>query len=122
MSSAVRVYNYMLPRMTSLETEEFWVLFLNQNSKLIQAKRVSSGGISEVLVDIRVIMKEAVLCNATAVIACHNHPSGSLRPSKHDDELTLSIKKACDVMRLRMIDHIIIVDGNYYSYREQGKL
>lgn len=73
-------------------------------------------------VDIRIIMREAVLANATILAVCHNHPSGSIRPSRQDDELTQSIKRACDVMRLHLMDHLIITDGAYYSYHEVGRL
>ena len=70
----------------------------------------------------RIIIREAVLCNATIVAVCHNHPSGSIKPSKADDALTQQIKRACDVMRLHFMDHVIVTDGQYYSYHEMGKL
>ena len=95
---------------------------MNQNYKLIRAERLSRGGITETAVDVRMIIKQAVLCNATIVAITHNHPSGSTRPSKDDDRLTERVKKACDVMRLFLADHVIVTDGNYYSYRDQGKL
>ena len=118
----VRIYNMMHPIMADLEKEEFWVILMNQNWKLIKKFRLAQGGISEVSVDIRIIMKEAVLNNATVLAVCHNHPSGSLSPSKCDDDITNSLKKACDVMRIRLSDHVIITDGAYYSYREQGRI
>ena len=122
LTTATRIYRHMHPVMQDLDTEEFWVLLLNQSYKLIKKIRVAHGGISEVSVDIRIIIREAVLANATIVVVCHNHPSGSLRPSKADDALTQSIEKACQVMRLRFMDHIIVTDGNYYSYHEEGRL
>ena len=73
-------------------------------------------------VDIRIIMREAVLSNATVLAVCHNHPSGSLRPSSSDDQLTKSLKQACDIMRIHLSDHVIITDGAYYSYHEEGKI
>jgi len=94
---------------------------MNQNFKLIKSLRLSRGGITETAVDVRLIIKEAVLCNATIVALAHNHPSGSIRPSADDDRLTQVVKKACDVMRIHFQDHIIITDGCYYSYHEQGK-
>ena len=95
---------------------------MNQNFKLIKTARISHGGISETAVDVRIIMKEALLCNATVVALCHNHPSNNARPSRDDDRLTERVKKACDIMRLHLLDHLIITDGDYYSYHEQGRL
>ena len=120
--SATRIYNLMHPVMQDLDVEEFWILLMNQNFKLIKKLRISHGGITEVAVDIRIIMREAVLANATVLAVCHNHPSGSLHPSKQDDNLTMNIKRACETMRLHFLDHIIITDGAYYSYQEEGRL
>lgn len=122
LSTATRIYNHMHPVMQDLDVEEFWVLLLNQNCRLIRKQRIAHGGISEVSVDIRIIMREAVLANATIVVACHNHPSGSIRPSKQDDMLTKSLQAACSTMRLHFLDHVIVADGCYYSYHEEGKL
>ena len=120
--TATAIYNYMNPKMQDLQVEEGHVILLNQNYKLIKSVRISQGGITETSVDIRIIMKEAVLNNATIIAFCHNHPSGSICPSRVDDELTRSIKRACDLMRIHFCDHVIIGDCQYYSYREQGKL
>ena len=122
LGSATAVYNYMHPRMQDLDVEEFHILLMNQNFKLIRAVRISHGGLTETAVDIRVIMKEAILANATVMAVCHNHPSGNTRPSRQDDQLTERIRKACDTMRVYFLDHVIITDGAYYSYREQGRL
>ena len=122
MSTATRIYNYMLPKMQDLATEEFHILLMNQNYRLVKSVKISQGGITETSADIRVMMREAVLCNATILAACHNHPSGSLSPSRADDELTKAIKEACRLMRLHFLDHFIVTDGAYMSYREQGKL
>jgi len=122
MDSAYTIYEYMLPRMQDLDTEEAWILLLNQNYKLIKCERISHGGLSETAVDIRVIMREALLNNATVVALCHNHPSNNARPSGDDDRLTKRLAAACDTMRLHFLDHIIVTDGAYYSYRESGKL
>ena len=121
-SSATRIYNNMHPIMQDLDVEEFWCLFMNHNYKLIRKFRLSIGGLTETCVDIRVIIREAVMSNATILAVCHNHPSGNLTPSKCDDELTTSIKRACEVMRIYFLDHVIITDGAYYSYREQGRI
>ena len=122
MSTATRIYNYMLPKMQDLATEEFHILLMNQNYRLIKQVRISQGGITETCADIRVMMREAVLCIATILCACHNHPSGSLSPSRADDELTRAIKEACRVMRIHFLDHVIVTDGAYVSYRELGKI
>ncbi len=122
LNTAMRIHNIMLPVIGALDIEEFWVLYLNQNFRLIKKVRISHGGITETSADVRIIIREAVLCNATVIVACHNHPSGSLTPSKEDDVLTSGIKKACDVMRIRFTDHLIVTEGGYYSYHEQGKL
>lgn len=122
LNSATTIYEYMHPRMQDLSEEEAWVLLMNQNFKLIKAVQLSHGGITETAVDIRVIIKNALLCNATVVALCHNHPSGNARPSGDDDRITQKLKKACEVMRLYMLDHLIITDGRYYSYSEEGRL
>ena len=122
LSTATAIYNYMNPKMQDLQVEEGHVILLNQNYKLIKSVRISRGGITETSVDIRIIMKEAVLNNATIMVFCHNHPSGNICPSRVDDELTRSIKRACDLMRIHFADHVVIGDCSYYSYREQGKL
>jgi DNA repair protein RadC len=121
LETATRIYNEMHPQMQDLDVEEFWVLLLNQNYRLIKKVRISHGGISETAVDIRIIIREAVLANATILAVCHNHPSGNLTPSKADDELTKSIKHACELMRIFFMDHVIITDGQYYSYHELGR-
>lgn len=122
MRSADDIYQYMHTRMQDLDVEEAWVLLLNQACKLIKAMRISHGGISETAVDVRVIMREALLCNATVIALCHNHPSGNPRPSGDDDRLTQNVQKACQTMRIYLLDHLVITDGQYYSYREEGKL
>ena len=122
MSTATRIYNYMLPKMQDLNHEEFWVLLMNQNYKLLKAERISIGGITETSADIRIIMREAVLNNATILAAVHNHPSGSLTPSRADDTLTTAIKNACSIMRVYFLDHVIVTDGAFYSFHEMGKL
>jgi DNA repair protein RadC len=75
-----------------------------------------------VSVDIRILIREAVLCNATIMAVCHNHPSGSLKPSQADNDLTRSILQACNVMRIKFMDHVIVTDGQYFSYHENGNL
>ena len=122
LGTATRMYNYLHTHMQDLDVEEAWVLLMNQNFRLIKSLRMSHGGITETAVDVRLIIKEAVLANATIIALAHNHPSGNIKPSADDDRLTASVKKACDVMRIHFADHLIVTDGTYYSYHEQGKL
>ena len=122
LGTATFIYNHMHPVLQDSDVEEFWVLLMNQNHRLIKKLCISRGGITEVAVDIRIIMREAVLANATIIAVCHNHPSGSLRPSKPDDDLTFSLLKASQLMRIKLLDHVIVTDGNYYSYHEEGRI
>ena len=122
LGSAQAIYEYMHPRMQDLDVEEAWVLLMNQNFKLIKKMCISRGGLTETAIDVRVIMKQAIMCNATVVALCHNHPSGGLRPSGPDDSLTTKVKEACQLMRLFFLDHVIVTDGGYYSYSEEGRI
>ena len=121
LETATRIYNHMRPVMQDLDVEEFWALLMNQHYRLIKKVRISRGGITETPVDVRIIIKEAVLANCTILAVCHNHPSGNLSPSKADDALTRSISRACEVMNIHFLDHVIVTDGQYYSFHEQGK-
>lgn len=122
LGSSTAIYNFMHHKMKYLEHEEFWILLMNNNYKLIKAKKISHGGLTDVSVDIRVIIKEALINNATTIACCHNHPSGVLRPSQEDDKITDIIRKACYTMRIYLIDHIIVSENGYYSYRDEGIL
>ncbi|SHL13442.1 RadC family protein [Xylanibacter ruminicola] len=121
LGTATNIYNHMHPVMQDLDVEEFWALMLNQNYRLIKKVRIAHGGITETTVDIRIIMREAVQCNATQLAVCHNHPSGNSTPSEQDDILTRSIMQACNVMNIHFLDHVIVTDGVYYSYHEKGR-
>ena len=121
LGTATRIYNHMRPKLQDLDVEEFWALLLNQHYRLIRKVRISHGGITETSVDIRIIIREAILANCTVLAVCHNHPSGNLVPSRQDNELTKSISRACELMNIHFLDHVIITDGQYYSYHEQGK-
>ena len=121
LSTATKIYRHMHHLMQDLDVEEFWVLLMNQHYRLIKKVKISHGGITETAVDIRIIFKEAVLANATILAVCHNHPSGNLSPSRADEELTKSIQKACELMRIHFMDHVIVTDGQYYSFHELGK-
>ena len=121
LGTATKIYRHMHHLMQDLDVEEFWVLLMNQHYRLIKKARISHGGITETAVDIRIIIREAVLANATILAVCHNHPSGNLTPSRADEELTKSIQKACELMRIHFMDHVIVTDGQYYSFHELGK-
>lgn len=122
LNSATAIYDFMLPQMQDLDVEEAWVLYMNQNFKLLRSMRLSHGGITETSVDVRVVMKEALLSGATVLALCHNHPSGNVHPSADDDRITRRVQQACEMMRIHFLDHLVITDGLYYSYRESGKL
>ena len=122
LSQPQAIYEHLLPKMRDLDVEEAYIVLMNNNYKHIKTVRLSHGGITETAVDVRVIIKEAVMCNATIVALAHNHPSGNIHPSGNDDQITRQVKSACDAMRLHFADHIIVTDGAYFSYHESGKL
>ena len=122
LGTATKIYNHMHPVLQDIDVEEFWLLLMNRNHRLIKKLRISHGGITEVSVDIRIIMREAVLANSTIIAVCHNHPSGSLRPSQQDNDLTATLQQACALMRIHFMDHVIITDGAYFSYHETGRI
>ena len=122
LDSALAIYKEMHPVMQDLDVEEGWVLLMNQNFKLIKKMCISRGGLTETAIDVRVIIKQAIMSNATVIALCHNHPSGGLRPSGADDSLTNKVKDACNLMRLFFLDHFIITYGGYYSYSEEGRI
>ena len=122
MDSASSIYLYLHPKMQDLGVEQAWVLLMNQNFKLIKGERLSVGGISETSIAVRQVLKLALINNATVLAIAHNHPSNNPRPSRDDDRITERMKKACDIMRIHFLDHVIVTDGQYYSYHEQGRL
>ena len=121
-SCASDVYALLHTKMQDLSIEQAWILLLNQNYKLINSVCISSGGISETAVDVRQIIRHAVLNNATVLALAHNHPSNNAKPSADDDRITQRVKKACEIMRIHFLDHVIVTDGKYYSYQENGRL
>lgn len=120
--SSADLYGYFLPRMQDLAHEECHLLLLNQACRVLDRVLVSKGGLTETAVDIRLILREALLRNAPVVALCHNHPSGNKRPSMEDDRLTEKLHKACLTMNIRLLDHIVLTDGDYYSYCDEGRL
>ena len=114
-------YNYFSD-MTDLPLEECRVLLLRQNHSIIGSALVSKGGIAGALVDVREVLRHAILARATTIVLCHNHPSGNLHPSREDDQLTRRVNEACRAADIRLLDHIIVANTGYYSYSEQGKI
>lgn len=117
-----KIYDYLHPLMNFLTVEEGHLLLLNHSFKLIKHVRLSRGGLTETAIDVRIIIREALKVNATIVALAHNHPSGNLKPSKQDDQITKQVQEACRVMRLHFLDHIIVTDRGYYSYNDEGKI
>lgn len=122
MNCAQTVYDRLKPMMAHLEYEMACVLLMNNSLKLLKVVKLSTGGLTETAVDVRVIMREAVLHNATAIALAHNHPSGNCLPSRMDDEVTKRVHKACETMRIAFTDHLIITESNYYSYQDNGRM
>lgn len=122
LNSAEAIYNYMHTTIQDLDIEEGWILMMKQNFRLIEAKRISIGGLTMAPIDIRLMMKEALMKNTTILAFCHNHPSGNTSPSHEDDLLTYRIRKACELLSIHFADHVVLTDGKYYSYREEGRL
>ena len=116
------IFEVMKPCLTDLAVEECWVILLNQANRMIKKVRISIGGISNTAVDVRVILKEAITASASAMALVHNHPSGSVRPSREDDLLTKNLNQAAELMNIRLIDHLIFTDAAYYSYCDEGRL
>ena len=108
--------------MRDLPLEECHLLLLRQNHSIIGEAMISKGGLTGTAVDVREVMRHAVLNRAAAIVLCHNHPSGNLRPSREDDQLTQRVDEACLVMNIQFVDHIIVADTGSYSYREQSKI
>ena len=102
--------------------EYFKVLFLNQASQILGYTLISEGGITDTTVDVRVILQAALLTNSVAIILAHNHPSGSMKPSRQDMEITKQVKDAARFMRITVTDHLILTDEGYYSFADEGQL
>ena len=116
------IYDIFQPLMCDLEQEEFWVLLLNQATKLIDKVRISTGGIDGTYTDVRTILREALLQRATQIAVVHNHPSGNIRPSQPDKTLTEHIRKAADTMNIHLIDHVVVCEDGFFSFADEGLL
>ena len=120
--NSMDVVNLMQTKIAYLDHEEFWVIYLNNANYILKTVQISKGGISSTEVDTRIVMQEAVILKATQIILCHNHPSGSVKPSRADMNLTEKIRKAAKIMDIALVDHIIIHREKYYSFAEEGKI
>ncbi|MBN2666580.1 MAG: DNA repair protein RadC [Bacteroidales bacterium] len=108
------------PLLADLPHEEFWILFLNRSNRVIDRMKISQGGVSGTVTDVRIIMKKAVEWLASGIIVCHNHPSGNMNPSDADSKITGKIKDAGSIMDIQLLDHIIISGKDYYSFADNG--
>jgi DNA repair protein RadC len=118
--SSKDVYEYFHPMLCDLCHEEFWVLFLNNAAKVIDRLKVSQGGVTATLVDPKIIYKEALSHLATSVILCHNHPSGQPAPSREDNTVTSQLRRGLQLLDMHLKDHVIVCDGKFYSYADEG--
>lgn len=122
--SSSDIFRIIRPRIGHLSHEEIWALLLNQRLECTKIFQLSKGGQTGCIFDIKVLLKQALLEESQAVILCHNHPSGALKPSIQDDSITQKCKDACSKIDMRLIDHIIVSGDNisYYSYSDEGRL
>jgi len=120
--SSKDVADIFQPILADLQHEEFWILFLNRSNRVINRMKVSQGGISGTVTDVRMIMKKAIESLASGIIVCHNHPSGNLKPSESDTKITRKIKDAGNLMDIQLLDHLIISEKDYYSFADNGLL
>ena len=120
--SSLDVVNLMQNKIAYLDHEELWVIYLNQSSRILDVVQVNKGGIASTEVDVRIVLQQAVVKKSTQIILCHNHPSGSIRPSKADIQLTEKTRKAANLLDVMLVDHIIIHRERYFSFVEEGLL
>lgn len=121
-TSSADAFHLLYSRLQDLDIEEFWVIYLNRGNKVIEISRISFGGRDATVVDLRVLFTQALLKKAIGVIMCHNHPSGTLRPSQPDIELTKKAKQSGDILGVSVLDHLIIAGSSYYSFADEGNL
>jgi DNA repair protein RadC len=116
------VFTIFQPMLADIPHEEFWVLLLNRSNRIIEKLRVSQGGVSGTVTDIRLILKPAIEKLASSIILCHNHPSGNIKPSENDITITQKVKEAAKFMDIAVLDHIIVCEKNYYSLADEGAM
>lgn len=114
--------NYLRPEIGDLSHEEFWVLFLNRQNKIIDKQKLSQGGMTGTVIDVRLVLKSALEKHATSLIFCHNHPSGNLEPSDADKKITRQLKEAAALMEIPVIDHLIVTQSGFFSFADEGLL
>ncbi|QLE00570.1 DNA repair protein RadC [Galbibacter sp. BG1] len=120
--SSQHVFELMQPQIGELSHEEFWIIYLNNSNTVLQTLQLSKGGITGTLVDVRLVLKQALELNATAMILAHNHPSGTLVASEADKEITQKIKNAASGMDIKLLDHLIVTEKSYFSFADEGLL
>ncbi|HLV70281.1 MAG TPA: DNA repair protein RadC [Xanthomarina sp.] len=121
-TSSQSVFQVMQPILGELPHEEFWIVYLNNSNKIIQKNQLSKGGITGTLVDVRLVLKNALEVGATGLILVHNHPSGSLKPSEADKKLTQKLKLAGESLDIIVLDHVIITEKAYFSFADENIL
>lgn len=121
-TSSRDAYDYIYPLLCDLPVEECWAIWLNQAGRIIGRMRVGRGGMTATVVDVRCLLREALLQQATAFILVHNHPSGNIRPGAEDDRLTKRLKESAALMDIRMLDHLVFTEKAFYSYADEGRL
>lgn len=114
------IYELMQPLVGSLKNEEFWIVAMNQASRIIKKVQISVGAINQTTADIRLIMRVLIDTGATQFAAVHNHPSGNTKPSREDEKLTNNLKKAAEIFDIRLIDHVIVSDKTFFSFSDEG--
>ncbi len=120
--SSRSVYELMHPLIGELPHEEFWIIYINNSNTIVQTLQLSKGGITGTLVDVRLVLKNALEVGATAIILAHNHPSGTLRASEADKQITQKLKTAGESLDIRILDHVIVTDKAYFSFADEGLL
>ena len=121
-SNSNSAFRCLQPLMGELPHEEFWILYLNNSNRVLKKEQLSKGGITGTLVDIRLALKLALEFHATALILAHNHPSGTLLPSEADKQLTAKFKNAANSLDIKLLDHLIVTEKDYYSFADEGLL
>lgn len=119
-TSSQTAFEVLHPTLADLHHEEFWILLLSQANRVIRKENLSKGGISATVVDPRIAFRKAIENGASSMILCHNHPSGTLQPSESDIQLTKKFKVAGEQLDVKVLDHIIIGEKNYYSFADNG--
>ena len=121
-TSSKSVFELMQPIIGELPHEEFWIIYLNNSNKVIHKSQLSKGGITGTLVDTRLVLKEALQLGAVGLILAHNHPSGTLNPSEPDKQITNKLKMAAQSLDIKVLDHLIITETNYFSFADESEL